>query len=904
MKRTSLLITILIVLSALGYLLYDKYYPSTVTNLLNLIPGNASFVYENKKPFETWEKLVESDIWSTLGQIPAFKDLQRSLAELDSTSDETGLVANSLSTGILVSVHKISNRQFDAIIYLDLDQPGNQAAIGKILDNLKRPGEFNTVDRTYQNFQIKELVKKDGARAFSYLVHNNLFIGSFTSFLIEDVVRLINANYQGGFFDINAPLTSMPKLAKDDGNIYIDFNHFSSLVNVFSGNGLNIVENFAHSMFYDVGLENDLLLLNGFTQTTDQDFLHTFLSQPPQKNNFQYYVSNKASHFYQLGYENGMDWHNQLRKYWQRTVPQFLQSREKFSKEYNYDFDKMFAWLGKGIGLVNIPSLVTDFHKLIIIDTKDVTEALNQLNRFSESLATLQNDSVYVEKFGGLTIRELKVKDFPLQSFGPLFDGFNETFYTTVDEYVLFAESIQTIKELVNDIENENTLGRSVGYNKFTTTTLEESNFKLVVNTYGLWEDLLDGISTEWKPFFQNSAKNIRSLRYLSFDFSALDDSFYSSFAVQYDEPGFSLERKLFETEGVIAFDFPIITKPNVVKSHVDNSREVLLQDSLNYVMLLSRPGERLWQKQLDGPIVSEIHQVDYYNNGKLQYFFATEKSIHIIDRLGNYVEEFPLPVTYKIKNASVIDYDKSKRYRFMLADERGNLYLYNKQGINLEGWTPRVLPGRLALEPFHLRVRAKDVIIAIQNDGIVHLVNRRGENMPGFPLEVEGRFEGEVYVQLGADLSKTVITMLSTEGRLIQFNLAGDVISTDQLYRPTQESVFKLVNDALGKTYLIARQDLSRLVLMDKDETEVLSKDYLSTEELSVQYYNFSSSNQVYAVTDRVQGFTYVYDTDGELISARPIDSEQEVGLMYYDAQRKYEIFVVTGNTFKRLSF
>ena len=904
MKRTSILITTLIVLSALGYLLYDKYYPAKVTNLLSLVPGNASLVYENKRPFETWDKLLKSDLWSTLGQIPAFNSLQRSLEELDSAGGQTGLVENSTSAGVLLSVHKISNTKLDAILYLDLGQPVSQEAFGKILGDLEKEGELKMVNRTYQGFQITELLKKEETKGFSYIVYNNLFVGSFTSFLVEDVVRLINAKYQGGFFDINAPLNSMPKLAKDDGNVYIDFNQFSSLVNVFSDSNLDIASSFAHSMFYDVTLENDLSLFSGFTQTQGQDLLHTFLAQLPQKNNFQYYVSNKASHFYQLGYADGETWHSWLMEYWKQSHPAFLESRTKFSKDHNYDFDQMFAWLGTGIGLVNIPSSTKDPHRLIIIDTKDITEALNQLNRFSESLARLQNDSVYVEGFGGLTIRELKVKDFPMQSFGPLFTGFGETFYTSIDEYILLSGSIQTIKELVSDIENENTLGRSVSYNKFSANTLEESNFKLVVNTSGLWENLLVGISPAWRPFFQESAKKLKSLRYLSFDFSALDDSFYSSFAVQYNPPSFSLEKKLFETKGVIALDFPIITKPNVVKSHVDNSREVLLQDSQDYVMLLSSSGEKLWQKQLEGAMTSEVDQVDYYKNGKLQYFFATEKSIHIIDRLGNYVDGFPQPVEFKIKYASVIDYDKSKRYRFMLADERGNLYLYNKEGVNLEGWTPKALPGRLAFEPFHLRVRAKDVIIAVQNDGTIHVMNRRGENMPGFPLEVAGRFEGKAYVELGADLGKTTITILSLEGRLIQFNLAGNVVSTEQLYRPTQESVFRLINDALGKTYLIARQDLSRLVLMDRDKTEMLSKDYLSTEKLEVQYYNFSSANQVYAVTDRVQGFTYVYDTDGELISARPIDSEQEIGLMYYDAQSNYEIFAVSGNTFKKLSF
>ncbi len=904
MKRTSLLITVIIVLLVLVYLLYDKYYQKSTTDLHNLVPENASLVYENKKPSEAWNKLIESEIWGTLGQIPELNTFNTTLAGLDSMSGNKGLVANSVGNGILISVHKISNTQFDAVLYLDLSNIDNQKGIGKILDELQDSDKLTTSNRTYQNFKITEISENDRSGTFSYLIHDNLFIGSFTSFLIEDVVRLINSNYKNGFFSKNNSLVNMPKLSNDDGNVYIETDHFNGLINTFLEGGQDIMENFSRSMFYDLSVENNKVLFSGFTQTDEKDFLHTLLPQNPQKNNFQYYVSNKASHFYQIAFESSRAWHDRLKKYWQSADPRFLQDRIRFSTDHDYDFDNMFTWLGKGIGLVNLPSSSPTPHRLVIMDTRDITEAMNQLNRFSESLATVQNDSVYIEKFSGLTIRELKVGDFPMYTFGPLFTGFEETFYTSMDDFILFAESIQTIKELVSDIENENTLGRSVSYNKFDANTLQESNFKLVVNTSGLWGEMVKKVNPHWEPFFQENANSMRSLRYMSFDFSALDDSFYSSIAVQYEKPDFSPERKLFETDGLIAFNYPFITKPYVVKSHVDNSREVFLQDSANYVMLVSGSGEKLWQRKVDGPVVSDVQQVDYYANGKLQYFFTTERSMHIIDRLGNNVEEFPMTLDYTVKYASVIDYDKSKRYRFIVADERGNLYLYNKEGVNLEGWTPHRISGRLAFQPFHLRIRGRDVIVAIQNDGTVNVVNRRGENMPGFPVKVEGRFEGQAHVQPGADLSKTVITILSKEGRLIKFNLTGEVVSTNQLYRPTQESAFNLVVDALDKTYVIARQDLNRLVIMDRDKNELLSKDYLSDEELIVQYYNFSGSNQIYAVTDPVQGFTYIYNMEGNLISSRPIDSDQAVGLMYYESQRKYEIFAVTGNTFRRLSF
>ncbi|TRX58306.1 hypothetical protein FNH22_14705 [Fulvivirga sp. M361] len=904
MNRIAWLVTSAVVLLVSGYLLFDKYYRPLNVDVTELVPENAALVYENKKPFEAWVKLAESELWKSFQRITSLKNFHESLMNLDSLGGEKDLLSAGITNGMLVSVHKISNNQFDAVLYIDVSSIKDQKNADKILEFFISTGNLKSVDRTYQNYQIKELKGNEQASTFSYLIHENLFIGSFTPFLIEDVVRLIDNDQNEGFFNKNRDMLKIPKLANDDGNVYINTANFNQLFNAFQSESDDVLDHHNQSMFYDITIENEKILLNGFTQVDGDDFLNTFLSQSPQKNNFQYYVSNKASHFYQLGIENGPDWHERLKKYWESIHPELVSERLLFAEKYQFDFDGMFAWLGSGISLTNIPSSVSNDHKLIMINTNDLTEAMRQLNDLSERLAIAQGDSVYQESFGELVIRELNVTNFPMHAFGPMFTGFEDTFYAVFDEYLVMAESIQTLKDLMTDIEKENTLGRSLIYNKFSVNTQEESNFKLVINTPVAWEGVVQYSNPFWKELFRKNSQVFKGVKYLSFDFSALDDNFYSSIAFHYEKPSLSSTADIFDAEKTVAFNYPLITKPLVVKSHLDNSKEVLLQDSSNHIMLISTKGEVLWEREIDGPMVSDVDQVDYYKNGKLQYFFATGNYLYIIDRLGNDVDDFPLRIDYKIDDASVIDYDKSKRYRFMLTDERGGMYLYNKEGVNLEGWTPREVQGRLACQPIHIRVRGKDIIMAIQSDGKVHAMNRRGEDIPGFPFSVDGRYNGDAHIQLGADLQKTLVSLLSREGRLVKFNLAGEIVSTDQLYRPTQESMFNLVNDALGKDYVIARQDLNRLVLLNRDKNELLSKDYLNTEELTVQYYNFSNNHQVFAISDQIQGFTYIYNTNGVLINSRPIDSDGKVGMMYYESKGKYEVFVVSGNTFKKLSF
>jgi hypothetical protein len=73
-----------------------------------------------------------------------------------------------------------------------------------------------------------------------------------------------------------------------------------------------------------------------------------------------------------------------------------------------------------------------------------------------------------------------------------------------------------------------------------------------------------------------------------------------------------------------------------VVRSHVDRSLEVLVQDAANRLYLLGSNGKVLWRKWLEKPVTGEVHQVDYLKNNKLQYVFATERNLYLLDRNGN----------------------------------------------------------------------------------------------------------------------------------------------------------------------------------------------------------------------------------------------------------------------------
>ena len=315
----------------------------------------------------------------------------------------------------------------------------------------------------------------------------------------------------------------------------------------------------------------------------------------------------------------------------------------------------------------------------------------------------------------------------------------------------------------------------------------------------------------------------------------------------------------------------------------------------------MSNEGEVLWGDSIQDKIVSEIHQIDYYKNSKLQYLFATRDKIHLLDRNGNYVVNFPIKGKpgVEFKHLSVIDYDNSKRYRIMAVDVKGNIYIYDKEGKNLEGWTPRPLEGPLAMPGFHIRVRGGDCMVALQKNGLLNVMNRRGIMYPGFPIDLNITEANGLFVDIGNDFASTRLITVSEEGEVIEVNLKGKILKREQLYKPGRESKFWLVNDAMEKTYIIIRQEYSKLSVLDRAGKLMFESNISSSGEMLLQYYNFSSDNQVFVAIDTEQEFTYVFDNAGRTISFEPLESAMPIGLLYSSRTKEFQLYKCYRNNF-----
>lgn len=867
MKKAPLLITVgIIVLAAAGYFVYEMYFHKQQLTPWDLVPENTVAVYEAGTCAECIEPVRNSSLWTIINKAAFYNKKRDSIQAILS-------FLTAPRAGSLASMHVTKKDDFDFVFYVPFKTLNERKLFEATMTQWegKKTGKFSV--REFNAIKIHEFSTKDCA--FSWVLLDNVWVGSFTPFLVEDIIRVHTEGDGVSFRQKIADVYKMPKMKNDAGNLYVHLANLADWLAVFAPESSpEFIKYFGKAALLDVKAEEQNLVLNGFSldDPTHQSILSVFTDQSPTSFSLKQFVSNRTVMLASYGISDGAQFGKRLMNSGQRSAS-VQDTLNQLTKSLHIPFNDLYSSINNEVGVCYVESGGQSLSKILLVETTDASKWTAVLNKLAEQFST---DTIFYEPFANYEIREIPLYQLPAKLFSPFTSGFDHSYYSVANNTVIIGDDLESLKNFLSDIDKEETWGKSVSQNKFLESTLLESNISLYVNTPRIWNILNGLVSEKWRTFIQENRAEITSAGMGAIQFSHLNQSFYTNISWMYKEPGATVASNTERTKTVVTgFNKKLSSSPIVVRSHVDKSDEVIVQDSAHQVHLVSAKGDVLWSKQLNGPIIGEVFQIDYFKNGKLQYYFVTAGTLHIIDRLGNYVAPFPVATEAKdIEFNSVIDYDHSMKYRFLVADKAGKLWMYDKEGKNLEGWNARNVEDGLFASPRHFRIKGKDYVIAIRKDGTVYLMNRRGESLKGFPLKLDARPSGDYYLEQGSTTENTFFVLVSRDGFRIKFNLQGKVHTRETLLKTSVEARFSLVNEQDEKSYVIVRQEPKGLVIFDKELKELIRNDYMGLNPTRVRFYDFGAGRLYYLVTDTTQDLTYIYDAQLNLITSPPLEA------------------------------
>lgn len=888
--KSILVLTLLVLVAGTAFWGYQNYFANKKVNSLELISQDAVFVFETYEGASTWNDLVESNAYPYLEQFPAFDRIGQQLLAIDSLTGSTGLIARELTDAqTTISMHGVGKETFDLLFMVNLREGKARNLLTTIEGNLNPGEKFQS--RSYSDTEILEFFDESSDRKWSISFLGDIAIISASSFLIEEAIRFyVNSE----LVNFRALFPNLPYNEESKGRLLISGKGMANLIKGITGKNEGLtISKFEQSyaiMSLDLYLEEDQLIFRGPVQMSDQvNFTPSIQANLNQVLDF---ISNRTLSLTQFNLESIFESQNLVnRAFTPRETLKAQIQRELVGKGFLDDLlGELYFLELEGLG-------GSTNNSALLIRSQDSKEGFNVLKDFLKQDNELISD-FYLDQ----EIILIEEDEFPAHTFEGKFLGFPQTFATEVDGLLVFANSQQSMKLLLDDFFSGNTWGKSSRSTQAKDELTGNSGFTQIYLTDKIWNNWVRESTPSWNSFFQKYATSFYNFPLIALRINQYQNQKVATLSFPFDTNGVI---KAPKTEAIslspsrsITLGNRLIFGPQVVTNYQDNTDDIVVQDEANSLFLINSAGDEVFRKELSSPIVSDIFQIDYYKNGKLQLLFATAEYIYGIDRLGAPLPNYPIKISNsKISSLSLVDYDNTKNYRFFTSTESGDLFLLDKTGQLLEGWNPLPIGENTLGAPMHYRVRRKgDFMIAFTPSGKLYLFNRRGEDRGRNPITLGGTFNSPIFVFNDPKTGSRDLVNISKNGEIIKTNFNGEITYRNQLIKEDRESEFYLVPDQNGIDFLLVSRQFNETKFLNSSEEELFSVNS-SNDTFKFQYFDFGSDRKIVAITDEIQEFTYLYDTDGNLLTVLPLESSGPLQVSYDQKQSEFLIRNISGN-------
>ncbi|WP_148041305.1 hypothetical protein [Rufibacter immobilis] len=883
-KKTIYWLCGVVVLLALGFYGFSKWTEAREkVSLWTLVPDNAVFVAETNNAPRFLDHLRETDMWATVSQMPYVLRLDDQITLIDSLSNgRTPLRSFLTNKNVLMSMHVMGRTEYEMIYYVPVSTVAQHRYIRTLVENLGKTGLYHQEVRDYQGFQITDITHRDNNDNFSFFsFHNNLVI-SPSPVLVEEIIRKINrGQLESPAKDYkNTNYLSQPEVY---ANVFINYQHLPDLLGIFLKKDLhddvNLLSSLCRNSMLELKLEKNRLFLNGFSypETLEGSLYSRIKGHPAKSFNLREVLPVRAAVVLHMG----LNQMGSLRKQPGQPEATYLDSLSgSFAGEL-------------GLCYLEAYDTKTSPEKILFAQTSNPGLTQMLLNRLQPGRTAGTE-----EKHGKNIIRLLTTRELPQQLFGEVFKGFEQTYYTTLGNYILFTDDVATIRTLLSDVEAGKVWSKSEALEPLLTQSQQEDNIGLFINTTHAWNLLLRAMSPQQQASLIRNASVIKKFNYLSVQFSAAKDQYYTSYLFRHQEE--SSVRAVIANEGIRqerTFDFNsrLISTPFLTQFPVDNSQEVVVQDSALVLHGIgTEQGRRNWTDTLSSRVMGPVLQLPYGRDKRQKYFFATANNIHCIDKNGKEEENFPFTLgdSLRLQRLTVFDYDKTGAYRLVADDNLGNIFMLDMQGNVQPGWGPMRLDGRLAAPPQHVKVNGRNVIIAVLENGFIYAFSEQGEPYPGFPLNLGANLKSGLFPQVGISFRRSLFTTVTQSGEVVSFDLTGEITQRKQLLRPDRRSTFKLVPEATGKSFIIARSDPGRVALFAQDSKLLLDRRFVTSSAKEVQYFHFGGDRKLYVIWETGPRKAYLFDVQAQPLGQQPINTSYPVSVQYNEVENQYTVY------------
>jgi hypothetical protein len=900
-KRISIIVIVLGVLAGVIYeYLHLRKKELPVSTAITAIPIDASFIFESRDTYPLWKGVSgNSLIWKDLLSTEAVTQLNHSLQYLDSIIGEDSKMHGIVETEpIFVSAQLNGMDHYDFLFVCSIPVQGGEEGLNGFMQGLGKKGSLTQIQ--YDGINVYNL-KQPGRSDFSYAIHSGIFIGSLNEALVQESLRqmesgisLLNSVHFKKVLDASG--------GQSEAELFVSCQTLSNVISSFMSKNFHStllsLPDFAQWFALDVTYTPNEIIMNGFTDadSTGGEYISLFEHQSAQSTRVPSIIPANTAFMDCFEISDRAAFVKDYKKYLglHRRIYKHNDWVENIQKVYNINIEKNFySWLDNEFALVitepSDSTLQNDTYA--IIGAHNIKDAENALGRLSDSVKGPEEKHFATVQYMKHDIKYIGVEYMLYNLLGGTYEPLKHTYYTTISNYVVFANSPEALQMFINRYESGYTLEKDSYYRSFISDHVESESQIYIYNNVALSPMLYEQyVDKTYADAIKKHTDIIRKTQAIGIQFNFMQGMFYTDVYVKRNPEYKKQAGALWQ----VALDTTIAGHPYWVTDHKTKYQYVFVQDKADNIYLISNTGHIQWKKEAEARIISPVYSIDVMRNGKCQYLFNTAKSIDIVDRNGKDMYGFPVNIPNKASGpVTCFDYEKNRKYRLLAPCTDGKLRMYDIGGKSVKEWVSPETDAPVTTTARHIKVDDKDYIIVVDEHGKVYGFDRKGKSR----LTLQQRLPehmSKFYLQEGKRLDDTYMFAADSMGIVYQLSLTDVMTHTQYVSAKNERFDFAPVDlDGKGNNTMLFLSHYD-LYAYNLDKTKLFHYSVRDSVTRNMVVFKYIDGKARIGAVDTKNNKIYIWDEQGNLCNGFPLygSTEFEIADMNADGQ----LYLVTG--------
>lgn len=546
--KKFLLVLLASIIGIGGYFGYKFYWEDTANlNSIYLVPKNAVYILSTDDPIGNWKEIRKSEIWLHLRTNSYFAELTSSANTLDTLLRENRLLFDFLgSKRLIVSAHTISSRKFDHLFIVDLAKTSKLTEFKTILKKIISQN-FSLTERSHKGVDILELLdRKTGETLYMSFINNNLIL-SYAGSLVEASIEQKDEPTIGrdqNFIEVNQK-TGTAKMLR----MYVQYAYLDDFAGVFDFKDQPWIQKLSETLYF-TGIDADLLngdeiVAEGFSNLneTNISYLLAMQNSGTGSQDIAKIAPMRTGAYISFGFEDYSKFYENYLMILEQDKEEYksiIDNKNQIEKLLKIDLKKNFIdWIGDEIGYLKFETetfgVNNDF--ALVIKAKNANDAKDNLNFIAEQVRKRTPVKFKEVEYKGYTISFMSVKGFFKFFFGGFFKKLDTPYFTVIDDYVVFTNSPNSLKYVINNYLEENTLENSDYYTGFKKNFENKSNLFVYINTPRYYESFSNNFSGQTKLDLLKNKKYFSGFTQIGLQLFPKNELFKNILAVKFIKP-------------------------------------------------------------------------------------------------------------------------------------------------------------------------------------------------------------------------------------------------------------------------------------------------------------------------------------------------------------------------------